>query len=509
MSGQKSRGSWRSQIGFIFAASGSAIGLGNIVFFGSNAYRFGGGAFYLPYLTALFVIGIPLMIMEFGLGSITGRSFPEAMHRLAGKSGQFVGWWALLNAAFIAMYYVTILAWVTGMMIGSFGELFATSAFSLPAFGLSSEQLPSRAHAFFFDMLSSWQTVAFVFIVWGLNIYLVRRGAETIERAVRVFVPLMWAFMIVLIIRGVTLPNGFHGILKLFTPDFDGISNFQVWQGAFSQMFFSLTLGFGVMTTYASYLPKEADQINNSLMVSFMNCGFEFIAGLAIFSLLFVFSLTPTASTLSMTFFVVPAGIAQLPALVQAFGFLFFLLLLLAGLSSSISLVEGFVSALLDKFRMNRARAVLYVSGACILGSLACALPKVIDAGLNSNGTLGLTLVDLIDHWAFSYGLIIVGLAECILIGWVFGVSKLREAINAHSKFRLGVWFDWLIKLVIPILILLPLVSNGFAELSGLYGSSYQLGEWSWLPVSVFSVWIIGTLTLAAVFTFKGHYLQG
>ena len=110
-----SRGQWGSRLGFILAASGSAIGLGNIVFFSANAYRFGGGAFYVPYLVALFVIGIPVMILEFGLGHRTGLSFPQSLNKVAGKKGEFVGWWALMNGSFITLYYITILGWVMGM----------------------------------------------------------------------------------------------------------------------------------------------------------------------------------------------------------------------------------------------------------------------------------------------------------------------------------------------------------------------------------------------------------
>ncbi len=276
-----SRGQWKSRIGFILAASGSAIGLGNIVFFSANAYSYGGGAFYLPYLIGLFVVGIPVMILEFGLGTISGRAFPEALFRIAGKKGEFAGWWSILNAAFITMWYITILAWVIGMLVAAFGKLWLPSV-ALPAFGMETGALPNPT-AFFFDMLSSWYPMLFVVIIWIANIVIVRRGAETIEQAARVFVPLMWIFMLVLIIRGLTLTNGFQGVMLLFTPDFSVMKNPIVWRGAFSQIFFTLSLGFGVMTAYASYLPKKSDHAQNALVTSFLNCGFEYVAGLAVY----------------------------------------------------------------------------------------------------------------------------------------------------------------------------------------------------------------------------------
>ena len=145
----------------------------------------------------------------------------------------------------------------------------------------------------------------------------------------RIFVPLMWVFMIGLNVLGISLPGGTDGVLYLFTPDFKAIADPQVWTGAFAQMFFSLSLGLGTMTAYASYLPKDADQVNNSLLVSFMNCGFEYLAGIAIFALLFAFSLNPAGTTLSLSFFVIPEGLAALPWGVKAIGFFFFFLILL------------------------------------------------------------------------------------------------------------------------------------------------------------------------------------
>jgi len=506
------RGQWKSSTGFILAASGSAIGLGNIVFFSANAYRFGGGAFYVPYLIALFVIGIPIMILEFGLGHHTRRAFPESLHKVAGKKGEFVGWWALMNASFISLYYITILGWVIGMFFGAFGSLWKET---MPTPGFAMAELPNP-YGYFFHMLSTWKPVIFVVIVWILNGVIVRKGASTIEAAVKVFVPLMWLFMIVLIVRGVTLPDGMQGVWLLFTPDFEVMKNPDVWQGAFSQIFFTLTLGFGVMTAYSSYLPKNSDQTSCAILTSTMNCGFEYIAGLAVFSILFAFAMVPKASTLAMMFFIVPQGISQLPGgdpAVMAFGLLFFLLLLLAGLSSSVSLVEGLASALIDKFRISRARAITVFCIVGAVGSCLFALPQVVNPGLEDDGTLGLTLLDLVDHWAFSYGLLIVGLIECLLLGWTWSVRRIREDVNAYSRWTIRSGYDTLIRYVIPALILFVLVwSVGQEVKNGLYGTAYAPNfsdAWKWLagsPWVVLFLWLGITVGLAAVFTSRGAY---
>jgi len=503
--GSPERGQWKSRLGFILAASGSAIGLGNIVFFSANAYKFGAGAFYLPYLIALFVVGIPVIILEFGLGHHTGRAFPEALLRTCGRKGELVGWWGVLNAFIISMYYCTILAWVVGMWVGALGDLWRPSV-PVEAFGMSEGALANPV-AFFFDMISSWSTVGAVAVVWTLNVAICLRGASGIERAVKLIVPTMWVLMLALIVRGVTLDGGLHGVYLLFTPDFSIMRDPEVWQGAFSQIFFTLSLGFGIMTAYASYLPKDSDQTNNGLMVSLMNCGFEFVAGIAIFSLLFACAVAPKASTLSMMFFVVPSGIARFPAGVVVFGVLFFSLLLIAGLSSSISLVEAMSSALVDKYRLPRRIAVGIVGVVGFVGSALFALPTVIDKGLASNGTLGLTLLDLVDHWAFSYGLLLVGLAECLLLGWVYGVKRIREHVNAASTTTLGPWFDHLIRFVIPGILVLLLGWAVVKEVGGgFYGGDFEVGGLASLPYMAFGGWVVFTVGLAVLLTWLGSY---
>lgn len=507
MANTEARGQWQSRLGFIMAAAGSAIGLGNIVFFGANAYKYGAGAFYLPYLIALFTVGIPVMVVELGLGTLTRKAFPPSLHRLAGRFGEFWGWFALVSAFLVTMYYITILSWALGMLVGAFGQLWqpeqALSAF--PAVG----SLPNPK-GYFFDMISGWMPLIFVVIIWVANLTIILRGVSQIERINRIFLPLMWLFMLLLIVRGLTLPEGLEGLYLLFTPNFEAMKDIAIWKGAFSQIFFTLSLGFGVMTAYASYLPKEADQVGNPLIISLMNCGFEFLAGIAIFTMLFSFSIVPQASTLSMTFFVIPQGIAQMPGgmlIVQSFGILFFVLLLLAGITSSVSLVEAPMSSLIDKFGMSRRHLVPLIGGLGMLGSVAFALPFVVDPGLDSNGTLGLTLLDLMDHWAFSYGLLLGGLVECVIVGWFFGADKLRDRINQHASFRLPAVFDVLVKWVIPAVLLYILVSSAWQEFGGIYGHDYVInGFQPWLPVLCFLIWLAGGGLLSALLTFARDY---
>ncbi len=499
--GAAKRDRWGSKAGFVLAASGSAIGLGNIVFFGARAYEYGAGAFYLPYLLALFVLGIPVMIAEMGLGSLSQHAFPTSLGRIGGRWGEFAGWWAVINAGWITLYYVAILAWVCGMLLGSFGKLWQEDS-ALPHFGLESMANPE---GFFFAMLSSGWVLLLVLLVWAANYWLARSGARSIEAAVKVFVPLMWVFMLLLIVRGLTLPHGVEGIYLLFTPDFEVMRDVEIWRGAVSQIFFSLTLGFGVMTAYASYLPRDADQVNNGLVTACLNCAFEFVAGIAIFTLLFTFAIVPQASTIAMMFFVMPRGIEAMPSGTLAVGLLFFVLLLMAGLSSSVSLLETLVRSLMDKFGGTRGGLLRFVCLVGVVGSSAFAWPMVIDRGLEGNGTLGLSLLDLIDHWAFSHGLLIVGLVECLILGWVLPASRLREHLNAHSRLHLPVAFEWLIKWVVPTLLAgLLMLAVRDKWIAGLYGAGAGFdGHFTVLPWVAFLLWLVGTTVLAAWLTVR------
>jgi NSS family neurotransmitter:Na+ symporter len=350
-------------------------------------------------------------------------------------------------------------------------------------------------------------------VVWFFNVLIIRKGVKTIEPATKLFVPLMWIFMIVLIVRGITLPNGGQGVFLLFTPNFSVMKDPAVWQGAFSQIFFTLSLGFGTMTAYASYLPRKSDLAQNSVITSLLNCGFEYIAGLAIFSILFAFAIVPQASTLSMTFFIIPRGIGELPAGEALFGVLFFTLLLLAGLTSSVSLVETIVSSMKDNFRWSRKKTVAIAAALGFIGSACFALPHVVNPGLENDGTMGLTLLDLVDHWVFSYGLLFVGFCQCILVGWVLGAHKIREFVNGNSRMRLGIWFDVLIKFAIPGALLYVLIYGIVGEFqNGLYGMDY--GEnystpYGWMrnaPIVVFVLWFLGCTVGGILLTKKGEF---
>jgi NSS family neurotransmitter:Na+ symporter len=498
------RANWGSRLGFILAASGSAIGLGNIVFFSASAYRCGGGAFYVPYLIALFLVGLPVLAAEFGLGRAAGGAFPQALGRYAGKTGEFFGWWGIANALTITMYYISLLAWVTGMgLLSLAGTLWEPTA-HVPAFDVPDHTMDNPTGSFF-ALISSPYVLLAVAFVWLANVWMTLRGTQSIERAVTWMMPTLWILMGSLAVGGLWLPGGTEGLWMLVTPDFSALTTFDVWKGAFSQIFFTLSLGFGVMSAYSSYLPPDSDDVANASAVAGLNCLFELVAGIAVFAILASFALTPKASTLAMMFFIVPKGIALLPFGVIALGTLFFALLLMAGLTSSISLIEAAVSAIIDKFGYQRRTVVGGIAGVGLIGSCLFALPTVIDPGLNANGTVGLSLLDYVDHYANGYGLMLVGLVECVIIGWMLPVESLMQVMNRTSRVQLGRPFVLLIRYVVPAVLTTLLAYGAWNEFQTgqLYGSSsaFTSGLAALLPMFSIAGWLLFTFGLAAVLT--------
>ena len=406
----------------------------------------------------------------------------------------------MLNASIITMYYITILGWVVGMLCGAVDNLWEHA--DLSAYTNPPDALP-RAQGHFFGMISGWSPLICVGLVWVANLLIIMKGTKSIEFVVKIFVPLMWLMMIVLIVRGVTLENGLQGVFLLFTPDFSIMKDPEVWKGAFSQMFFTLSLGFGIMTAYASYLPRKSNDIQNATTISLMNCSFEFIAGLAIFSLLFACAIVPKASTISMMFFVVPEGITRIPPMMaQGFGVLFFFLLLVAGLTSSVSLVEAVVISVIDKFGLSRLKVMIGVFAIGLVGSVMFALPQVLDNEIKSAGTLGFSLLDFFDHWTFGYGLLLCGLLEVIILGWLYDLRKLVAFINETSRFKLGGGFIVLVRFILPLVILSILglsVAQEFKD--GIYGFNYETGDYEGLHLVALLGWLVFAAGGAALLT--------
>jgi NSS family neurotransmitter:Na+ symporter len=276
---EQDRAQWKSRVGFLFAAIGSAVGLGNIWRFSYMCYENGGGAFMIPYFVALLTAGIPLMILEFAVGHKMRGSAPLSFAKID-KRWEWLGWWPVIFVMFgIVLYYAVIISWCLNYLFLSFDLSWGqdTNQFFFKEF-LGMTDSPAR--------LGNVRTsILFCLaIVWFLNWLIVYSGIERgIERANKFFIPILVFLTAVLVVWALNLPGAKEGIKQYLTPDFSVLTKTKVWINAYSQIFFTLSLGFGIMIAYSSYLPAKSDIAANAFIASLGNCAyslFEFNAGI-------------------------------------------------------------------------------------------------------------------------------------------------------------------------------------------------------------------------------------
>jgi NSS family neurotransmitter:Na+ symporter len=475
---------WKSQFGFLLASVGSAIGLGNIWRFSYMAYDNGGGAFLIPYMTALLTAGIPLLILEFGVGHERMGSAPLAYAKIK-KNWEWLGWWAVTFVMFgIVLYYMVVIAWCLNFFVLSFhlGWGNDPNAYFFNDF-LAVSKVPSE--------IGQIRTPIFgaLVIIWFLNWFIVYRGVqEGIELANKIFMPLLFFLTGILVFWALTLDGATEGLRAYLTPDFSKLSNPKVWIDAYSQIFFTLSLGFGIMIAYASYLPGKANISRNAILTGLINSGYSLFAGLAVFSVLGFMATTQgkplseiVSQSIGLAFVAYPKAVSLIPS-GNLFGAIFFLCLVVAGLSSSISIVEAFTSAMVDKFGLRRKPLITGVSIVGFLGSIIFTTQA------------GLLWLDIVDHFLTHYGLVVVGILECILVGWCFKLKVLRNHINRVSSIQLGVWWDILIKYFVPLVLGIILFGDLYNELRKPYGG------YSWASLILIGRdWVLLTLIVAFI----------
>lgn len=456
---ENKRGVWHSRMAFIMAAVGSAVGLGNIWRFPYVCYTNGGGAFLIPFLVALFTAGVPLLILEFGLGHRARQATPMAFARIR-KQYEWIGWLAVLVGLLVMTYYGVVMGWCFNFLYHSFSlgwgadtESFFNNNILMLSGGIGEVGAPVL------------HIMIGLFLCWFFVFLFIIKGVESVGKVVMYTVPLPVLILILFVIRGVTLPGAAEGLQYFLTPDFNALKDPQVWLAAYGQVFFSLTIGFGVMIAYASYLPRNSDVSNNAFITSFADAGLSFLAGLAVFSTLGFLAHqqgqpveTVVTSGPGLAFITYPAIINELPLAPKVFGALFFLLLLTLGIDSAFSLVEAGVAGVIDKWKFPRIAVNASVS-------LIAFLIGVIYA---TRG--GLYWLDIVDYYLNNFGLTTIGLLECIIIGYVLGAPKVREHVNKTSEIKIGYWWDVCIKYITPAILIFMLVRSAYLVLNEAYG---------------------------------------
>jgi NSS family neurotransmitter:Na+ symporter len=445
---ERRRGAFSSRRVFILAAIGSAVGLGNIWRFPYVAYENGGGAFVVPYLVALLTAGIPFLLLDYALGHRHRGSAPLSFARLRRWTEGF-GWWQVAICFVIAVYYAAVLAWALSYTFFSLDE----------AWG-------SDPEGFFFgeflqvgDVEVTADVVPGVLvplaIVWLAVVVVMALGVQRGIGAVSlIFIPVLVVAFGVLVVRALFLPGAGAGLDALFTPDWSALASASVWAAAFGQIFFSLSVGFGIMITYASYVRRREDLTGSGLVVGFSNSSFELLAGIGVFAALgFMAQANGVAvdevasDGIGLAFIAFPAIISEAPggALI---GVLFFGSLVIAGLTSLISVIEVVISAVRDKFDTSRLTA-----------TLAVVVPTAVLSLVLFSTTSGIYVLDVVDHFVNQYGILVVALLSVLVVAWVVrALPTLADHLNVHGRPRVGTGWRLLTSVVAPLALTIVLV---------------------------------------------------
>lgn len=452
MTSSENRGQWASKFGFIMAAAGSAVGLGNIWRFPYLTGENGGAAFVFVYILCVVLVGAPMLINEIALGRLTGKNPVGAFQNLgANKLWTFLAGVLPLLVTFVVLSYYSIIAgWTVGYIF--------TSLFSLQVSFTEFIANPS-----YVIPLGAFVILATAIIVLG-------GVSGGIEKATKIMMPLLFILLIVVIFRSVTLPGAAKGVEYYLIPDFTKINGHVVLK-ALTQAFFSLGIGWGMMITYGSYLPKTQNIVTSSLWVAAMDTSVALLAGLMVFPAVFAFNMSPTEGP-TLVFSVLANIFPEMP-FGNIAGALFFLLLFLAAITSTISMLEAPAAYFMDTFKWSRKKAAWTVALVAFLFGIPSALSNGASEFFSSIhihilGTEKKGFMDVMDYLFGTLFMMMVVLATCLYTGWFMKTSKLVDEIeNGAEGFKtkktlgLAPYKIWLftIRFVCPIIIVLVLLS--------------------------------------------------
>ncbi|MDP8205545.1 MAG: sodium-dependent transporter [Candidatus Electryonea clarkiae] len=449
-SGGIHRETWGSKTGFILAAAGSAIGLGNIWRFPYILGENGGFAFLLIWIICNILIGLPILGAELAIGRGSNRNPVGAFKALMpGTAWWLVGFMGLITGVIILSFYSIVAGWTLAYLVKS-----------VTGVTVSYPDAEASALAFENFVSSGGQIVIYSFVFTLLCMIVVSQGVKSgIEKWSKILMPTLFILIIILIVRSLTLKGGGAGLAFLFKPDFSKIT-LQVIVMAMGQAFFSLSLGMGVMITYGSYVDRKTNIINSAGSIMLLNMSISILAGLALIPAVFAMGFQPS-SGVGLTFHVLPLVFSKLP-----FGtflsIIFFFLLSIAALTSAISLLEVMVSYATDELRWSRPRATVIMAAIAFLFGVPAALSFGVWSEIK---IFGLGFFDLSEYITANVLLPIGGILIALFAGWVWGRARLEAEIkegNPDLKFY-KVWL-WMIRIVAPVAVATVLVTSLLPE---------------------------------------------
>ena len=491
--GTRPREQWTGQVGFILSAIGSAAGLGNIWRFPGVAYENGGGAFLIPYLIALLTAGIPILFLDYAIGHRFRGAAPTAFRRLGGKSGRWIeslGWFQVTIAFVIALYYTVVVAWSLSFFVFSFDLRWGDD----PAAFLTGEYLKTGDPGFSLEFVPG--VLIPLAIVWILAITVLAAGvAKGLQRVNVIALPVLVIAFLILVVRALFLDGAVEGLNALFTPDWAALGDPNVWIAAYSQIFFSLSIAFGIMITYASYRKRRSNLTTPGLVVAFSNSSFEILAGIGVFATLGYFAFSQGVAIdelegltgVGLSFITFPAIVSQMPG-GPLFGCLFFGSLALAGFTSLVSVLQVVSAAVQEKFGLSTRSAALSV------GVVSAILSMLI-----FSTTTGLLALDVVDQWANNIGIVASAILTTVLVLWVARKGpELRYHLDALSTFRVGRVWVLLVSVLAPVVLAYMLISRIVVLVTEGYGGlpPWYLMVFGWGTVLVL---VVGAIVLSVL----------
>ena len=441
---KKDRGNFGSKLGVILASAGSAVGLGNIWRFPYETGNHGGAAFILIYLGCILLLGLPIMIAEFLIGRHSQANTARAYQILApGTQWRWVGRMGVLAGFLILGYYSVVAGWTLEYIFEAVSNSFAGKT---PAEFISSFQSFSS---------NPWRPALWLTLFLLATHFIIVKGVEKgIEKSSKIMMPTLFIIILVLVGCSVTLPGASRGIEFLLKPDFSTVDG-HVFLGAMGQAFFSLSLGMGCLCTYASYFSKDTNLTRTAFSVGIIDTFVAVLAGFIIFPAAFSVGIQPDAGP-SLIFITLPNVFQQafsgIPVLAYIFSVMFYVLLALAALTSTISLHEVVTAYLHEEFNFTRGKAARLVTAGCILLGVLCSL----SLGVTKDFTIfGLGMFDLFDFVTAKLMLPLGGLLISIFTGWYLDKKLVWSEITNNGTLKVPIYklIIFILKYVAPIAI--------------------------------------------------------
>ena len=434
---------WNSNIAFMMAMIGSAVGLGNIWRFPNVLYSNGGGSFMIPYIVSLFLLGISFVLVEYAVGFKFKKSLARILYSVSTKL-EPVAWFILLIVFLITTYYVCVVGWDLIYIFLSFTKAWGSNP---DVFFTANVLQATDSISGIFKIVPA--VLGSVFAIWFLAWFIIKRDLnDGIGKVSQILLPMLCIIVVIIVAFSLTLPGASVGYTQIFTPDWSALTNLDVWLAAFGQIVFSLSLGMAIAMTYASYLPEGSKLVDNAVIVAFSNSGFEVFNSIGIFSILGFMTVTSgipfnelVTSGTGLAFVVFPQVFNTMGPAAHIIGPLFFICILFAGITSVIALLEGVCYSISEKFLIERKKTATVV---CIVGFL---ISTIFATGAGS------TILGIFDGYLNNFALLFAVLLECLIFGWIYKFDDLIETLNNNSSIKVGKTWKTVIKYILPVCI--------------------------------------------------------